>query len=182
MFILVYVDDIIVTSSKPHAVMSLLKKLGGEFALKDLENLHYFLGIAVNPTKDGIILSQNKYVGDLLKKAGMATCKPVSTPLAIGEKLPAHIGTPLGSNDVTHYRSIVGALQYLTLTRPDVAFGVNKVSQFIHAPTDIHWGAVKRILRYLKGCTKIGLKIVKNSSLLVSAFADADWAGCLDDR
>jgi hypothetical protein len=59
---------------------------------------------------------------------------------------------------------------------------VNKVCQFLHAPTDKHWAAVKRILRYLKACTKIDLKIVKNNSLLVSAFSDADWAGCLDDR
>jgi hypothetical protein len=65
---------------------------------------------------------------------------------------------------------IVGALQYLTLTRPDIAFAVNKVCQFLHAPTDVHWATVKRILRYLKGCTKLSLKIVKNSSLLVSAF------------
>jgi hypothetical protein len=117
-----------------------------------------------------------------LKKAGIAACKLVNTPLATGEKLAAHIGTPLGSNDATNYRSVVGALQYLTLTHPDIAFAVNKVCQFLHAPTDVHWGVVKRILRYLKGYTKIGLKIVKNSSLLVSAFADADWAGCLDDR
>jgi hypothetical protein len=110
----VYVDDIIVTSSKPQAVTTLLKKLGGEFALNDLGNLHYFCGIAVNQTKDGIILSQDKYASDLLKKAGKATSKLVSAPLATGNKLPAHIGTPLDSNDSTHYRSIVGALQYLT--------------------------------------------------------------------
>jgi hypothetical protein len=182
MFILMYVDDIIVTSSQPQSLTSLLKKLGGEFALKNLRNLHYFLGIAVNPTKDGIILSQDKYARDLLKRAGMAACKPVSTPLATGEKLVAHIGTPFGSNDATHYRSIVGALQYLTLTHPDIYFVVNKVCQFLHAPIDIHWGVVKRILRYLKGCTRIGLKIAKNSSLQVSAFADADWTRCIDDR
>jgi hypothetical protein len=171
---LVYVDDIIVTSSKPQVVTTLLKNLGDEFALKDLGDLHYFLGIAVTKTRDGIIFSQEKYVGDLLKKVDMAMCKPVSTPLAVGEKLPAHIGTPLSPHHATQYMSKVGALQYLTLTHPDLAFAVNKVCQFLHAPTDVHWFAVKRILRYLQGCLKVGLKIVKNNSLLVSAFSDAD--------
>jgi hypothetical protein len=144
--------------------------------------LHYFLGIEVNKLKDGIILSQDKYACDLLKRAGMMECKPASMPLAIGGKLMAHSGTQLGSADAIEYRSIVGALQYLTLTRPDLAFAVNKVCQFLHTPTDEHWAAVKRILRYVKGCTKVGLKITKNSSFFVSVFSDVDWAGCLDDR
>ena len=88
----------------------------------------------------------------------------------------------MGPNDATNYRSIVGALQYLTLTRPDIAFSVNKLCQFLHAPTTIHWAAVKRILRYVKQCTGLGLKIHKSSSTLVSAFSDADWAGSIDDR
>jgi hypothetical protein len=120
--------------------------------------------------------------GDLLKRGGMSMCKHVSSPLVVGEKLAAHVGTRLGLEDAKHYRSIVGALQYLTLTRSYLAFAVNKACQFLHAPTDEHWGAVKRILRYLKGCTKLGLMIVKNNSLLVSAFSDADWAGCFVDQ
>jgi hypothetical protein len=163
-------------------VATLLENLRDDFALKDLGDLHYFLSIEVNKVKDGIILSQDKYACDLLKRAGMTECKLASTPLATGGKLMVHSGTQLGSADATKYRSIVGAHQYLTLTRPDLAFVVNKVCQFLHAPTDEHWAAVKRILRYVKGCTKVGLKIVKNSLLLVSAFSDADWAGCLDDR
>jgi hypothetical protein len=182
MFILVYVDDIIINSSNSNATSVLLKKLGDDFALKDLCDLHYFLGITVSKVKDGIVLSEDKYAIDLLKRPDMSSCKPVNTPLATSEKLSAHIGTPLGPQDATKYRSIVGALQYLTLTRPDLAFVVNKVYQYLYAPTDAHWVAVKHILRYLQGCTKLGLKFVKNSSLLVSAFADADWTGCLDDR
>jgi hypothetical protein len=174
MFILVYVDDIIVVSSKSHAVANLLKRLSDDFALKDLGDLHYFLGIEVKKVNDGVILSQDKYANDLLKRSGMIQCKPCNTPLATRGKLSAHLGTPLGKNDATHYRSIVGALQYLTLTQSDLAFAINKVCQFLHAPTDEHWVAVKRILRYLKACTKIGLKIVKNNSLLVSVFSDAD--------
>jgi hypothetical protein len=176
-YILVYVDDIIVTNSHPQA--ALLKKLGDEFTLKNLVDLYYFLSIEVN---NGIMLSQDKNANDLRKRIGMTMCKPDSTPLATREKLYLQCGTPLGKNDATQYRSIVGALQYLTLTRPDLAFSINKVCQFLHAPTDAHWAVVKRILRYLKSCTRLGLKITNNSSLLVSGFSDVDWAGSLDDR
>jgi hypothetical protein len=182
MLILVYVDDIIATSSKPHEVAALLKNLDDDFALKDLGDMHYFLGIEVKKVNDDIVLSQDKYANDLLKRAGMSLCKPVITPLATGEKLASHLGTPLGKNDATQYRSLVGAFQYLAITRPNLAFAVNKVCQYLHSPTDQHWAAVKRMLRYLKGCTRLGLKITKNNSLLVSAFSDADWARCLDDR
>jgi hypothetical protein len=112
----------------------------------------------------------------------MLSCKPVSTPLSTSERLSAHEGVPLGPNDAINYRSIVGALQYLTLTRPDISFAVNKVCQFLHAPTDTHWSTVKRILRYIRQNTKIGLKIRKSNSMLVSGFSDSDWAGSLDDR
>ncbi|WVZ53456.1 hypothetical protein U9M48_004396 [Paspalum notatum var. saurae] len=181
-FVLVYVDDIIVVSSTEQATSGLLKSLKQEFALKDLGELHYFLGIEVNKIRDGIILTQDKYASDLLKRVNMADCKAVSTPLSTSEKLVAFEGTPLGTSDATQYRSIVGALQYLTLTRPDIAFPVNKVCQFLHAPTTVHWAAVKRIMRYLKQNTKVGLKINKSRSMLVSGFSDADWAGSLDDR
>jgi hypothetical protein len=181
-FVLVYVDDIIVASSTEAATATLLKDLEEEFALKDLGDLHYFLGIEVNKVRDGVILTQDKYASDLLKKVGMSDCKPVSSPLSTSEKLSLHDGSLLGNNDATQYRSIVGGLQYLTLTRPDIAFSVNKVCQFLHAPTTVHWAAVKRILRYIKQCTKLGLHIHKSPSTLVSAFSDADWAGSIDDR
>lgn len=182
MFMLIYVDDIIVVSSRPEAVTALLQDLHSEFPLKDLGNLHYFLGIEVSETSNGIILTQEKYVNDLLRRVNMADCKPVSTPLSTSEKLSIYEGVPLGPEDMTRYRSIVGALQYLTLTRPDIAFSVNKVCQFLHAPTTVHWAAVKRILRYLKSCVKLGLRINRSRSFLVSAYSDADWAGCPDDR
>ena len=181
-FVLVYVDDIIVASSTEKATTALLQDLQEEFALKDLGRLHYFLGIEVTHVKDGIVLTQDKYASDLLKRVGMSECKPVTTPLSTSEKLSLYEGDLLGPNDATNYRSIVGALQYLTLTRPNIAFSVNKVCQFLHAPTTIHWAAVKRILRYVKQCTGLGLKIHKSSSTLVSAFSDADWAGSIDDR
>jgi histone deacetylase 1/2 len=179
---LIYVDDIIVTSSSETAVTTLLYKLREEFALKDLGKLHYFLGIEVKHVSDGIILSQEKYAHDILKRVGMHTCKAMNTPMASTEKLSIEQGSVLEQEDATKYRSVVGGLQYLAMTRPDISFAVNKVCQFLHAPTTDHWTAVKRILRYIKGSCNLGIKIRKSSSTLVSAFSDADWAGDCDDR
>ena len=112
----------------------------------------------------------------------MRNCKPINTPLCTSEKLSITSGDKLGEEDSTRYRSMVGALQYLTLTRPDLSFAVNKVCQFLHAPTTAHWIAVKRILRYVCGTRNMGLKIRKSKSMLVSAISDANWARCVDDR
>ena len=182
MFVLVYVDDIIVTSSSNKAITALLKDLSTAFALKDLGYLHYFLGIEVKKFGDNLVLTQEKYASHLLARVGMKDCKSSPTPLSASEKLSIKDGNILGSNEGTRYRSIVGALQYLTLTRHDIAFSVNKVCQFLHAPTTVHWTAVKRILRYIQGTISLGLTFRKSSSTLVSAFSDADWAGCVDDR
>jgi histone deacetylase 1/2 len=181
-FMLIYVDDIIVTSSSSEAIDAVLKDLRMDFALKDLGSLHYFLGIEVQHISRGIVLSQSQYISEVLKRVGMGECKGVTTPLSTSEKLSLNEGEPLAVEDATRYRSIVGALQYVTLTRPDISFSVNKVCQFLHAPTTLHWTAVKRILRYLKHTKALGLKLVQSDSTLVSAFSDADWAGCPDDR
>jgi hypothetical protein len=146
-FLLVYVDDIIVTSSSPAIVDALLKDLASDFSLKDLGDLHYFLGIHVSRHKDGgLMLCQEKYDMDLLDKAGMRKCKPVATPMSTSDKLSVEGGTRLGENDNVQFQSIVSALQYLTLTGPDLSFVVNKVCQYLHTPTTFHWIAVKRIL------------------------------------
>jgi len=171
---LVYVDDIIVASSSQEAVDALLRDLEKDFAIKDLGNLHYFLGIQVQRKKGELLLTQERYASDILKRVNMQLCKPVKTPLNTTEKLSVTSGTRLGVEDSTRYRSIVGALQYLTLTRPDLSFSVNKVCQFLHSPTTVHWEAVKRILRYVQGTIGLGLKIRKSNSMLVSAFSDAD--------
>jgi histone deacetylase 1/2 len=112
----------------------------------------------------------------------MSSCKPSTTPLSATEKLSEIDGQALGPEDSTKYRSIVGALQYLTLTRTNLAFAVNKVCQFLHMPTTVHWSAVKCILRYVKLTADMGLSIQKSGSRLISAFTDADWAGSVDDR
>ena len=137
-FILIYVDDIIVTSSSDSAISALLHDLSNNFALKDLGELNFFLGIEVKKTSNGLILTQEKYAADLLTRVGMRNCTPCPTPLSTNEKLAINEGTPLGPEDSKQYRSIIGALQYLTLTRPDLSFSVNKVCQYVHAPTTSH--------------------------------------------
>ncbi|KAM1465721.1 hypothetical protein COP2_045561 [Malus domestica] len=176
-FILVYVDDIIITGSSTSVCTSIISQLQTMFPVKDLGDLHYFLGIEVHRSATGLFLHQSKYALDLLKKTDMVGVKPCSTPVA-SAKLD-HSGTLL--SDPTFYRSIVGALQYLTWTRPDLAFAVNQVCQYMHSPRTIHLQAVKRILRYLKGTLDSGLCFTKGCQSL-TAWSDADWAGCPIDR
>ena len=104
----------------------------------------------------------------------MKDCKPSPTPLSGSEKLSAFEGEPLKEEESTRYRSAVGALQYLTLTRPDISFAVNKVCQYLHAPTTVHWTAVKRIIRYIKHTASLGLLFRRSSSTLDIAFSDVD--------
>jgi histone deacetylase 1/2 len=118
-FVLIYVDDIIVTSSLDQAILALLQDLSAEFALKYLGDLHFFLGIEVKKTSDGLLLSPEKYATDLLSRVGMTKCTTCPTPLSSTDRLSLTDGTLLGAEDSTTYRSIVGALQYLTLRCPD---------------------------------------------------------------
>jgi hypothetical protein len=178
---LIYVDDIIIISSSSKAIERLLGQLREDFAVKDIGHLAFFLGVEVKSTSSGMVLSQRKYIQDLFTRTNMLTSKGVSTPMLPAEKLQIKGGTLLSPKDTTWYRSVVGALQYLLLTRPDIAFSVNRVCQFMAAPTSDHWIAVKRILRYLHNID-MGLTLVKNDSSLLSAFFDADWAGNQDDR
>jgi hypothetical protein len=181
-FLLVYVDDIIVASSSQEATNALVKSLERDFALKDLGDLHYFLGIEVTKADHGILLSQQKYAMELLTRIGMTNCKSVHTPTSTSEKLFAYVGEPLGPHDASCYKSLVVGRQYLTLTRSDICFSVHKVCQYLHSPTIVHLTAAKRILQYVKETLGMGLQISKSQSMLVSGFSDADWAGCLDDR
>jgi histone deacetylase 1/2 len=184
LYLLVYVDDIIVVSSTSAAIDRLIHQLRSSFALKDLGQLHYFLGIEVRIREGCILLSQRKYALELLRRAGLLKCSPASTPMISSDKLSSTGGTPLSSEESTRYRSIVGGLQYLTMTRPDLSFAVNKVCQYLHAPRCTHWSAVKRILRYIQGTLSDGLSLRRPNASpdLLTAFSDADWAGNSDDR
>jgi histone deacetylase 1/2 len=183
-YLLVYVDDIIITGSSSSLVQNLVDKLNSAFSLKQLGDLEYFLGIEVHHLQDGsLLLTQSKYIRDLLSKTNMVDCNPINTPMMSSCKL-SKVGSD-NMSDATLYRSVVGSLQYATITRPEISFAVNKVCQFMSNPLESHWTAVKRILRYLKGTLHLGLKIIPTNihhPLSLKAFCDADWASDPDDR
>ena len=178
-YLLVYVDDIIITGSSPSHLTSFVTTLAQRFSLKDLGTLSYFLGIEVIPNSHGLFLNQSKYIIDLLTRHNMHDSKPVNTPMATHPPLLHSHGSPTSNH--TDYRAIVGSLQYLSFTRPDVVFTVNKLAQFMQAPTDLHWLALKRLLRYLRGTLHAGIQLHHNTPLRHHAFTDVDWAGDKDD-
>ncbi|RVW64436.1 Retrovirus-related Pol polyprotein from transposon RE1 [Vitis vinifera] len=180
LILLVYVDDILVTGSNPTLVSHFISYLSTKFALRDLGPLSYFLGIQAQQLGSVLHLNQHKYIADLLKRTQMETSKPAPTPGRLGRTLSQSDGVSL--SDPLEYRRTVGALQYVTLTRPDIAFAVNKACQFMAKPSDVHWMAVKRILRYLKGTIHLGLHFQPAASMELQGYSDADWASCPDDR
>jgi hypothetical protein len=178
-YLLLYVDDIVLTSNTPTFLDQLIQHLSFVFDLKDLGSLNYFLGIQVTRDSAGLHLSQAKYASNLLHKHNMFNTKPISTPCIPNTRLSLHDGAKLP--DPYAYRSLVGALHYLTFTRPDLSFAVHQVCQYMAFPTSVHLMAAKRILRYLKGTLHLGLSFTPGP-LTLSAFTDADWAGDPDDR
>ncbi|PRQ49673.1 putative RNA-directed DNA polymerase [Rosa chinensis] len=180
-YFLLYVDDIVVTSSHDRLLQSFIDALSRGFDIKDLGPLHYFLGLQVHTSSHGLHLNQVKYAHDLLSKHDMLLTKPMSTPMSAKDSLTATDGALL--DNPTEFRTLVGALQYLTITRPDIAFAVNSVSQFMSQPRLPHLVAVKRILRYVKGTLGHGLSFApQHQPVHLFAYSDADWAGCPDSR
>lgn len=180
LYFLVYVDDLLVTGNNSSTIAAFITAISTRFSVKNLGALHYLLVVEVVRSSDSVFLSQYKYVYDLLTKTGMLGAKGVSTLLSSSESLRLDDGS-LFTDDQT-YRQIVGALQYLSLTRPDIAFVVGKLSQFMHCPSSVHLTSVKRVLRYLKQTVFHGLLLRKSNSLPLMAFSDSDWAGNYDDR
>jgi hypothetical protein len=177
--LIVYVDDIVITGNAIEEISGLKHHLAQEFEVKDLGHLRYFLGIEVSRGPKGIFLTQRKYTLDLLKETGMYGSKPAATPIEQNHRLSSDAGNPVNREC---YQRLVGKLIYLSHTRPDIAFAVSVVSQFMHNPRTAHMDAVNRILRYLKGCPGKGLLYTKQGNLQIECYTDADWAGSLDDR
>jgi len=147
--------------------------------MKDLGELHHFLGMHVQRRGTGLFLSQRQYMVDLLERAGMAECKPCATPVDINPKLPAD-GPPV--QNPSDYRSLAGALQWLTFTRRDLAYAVQQVCLFMHDPREPHLAALKRILRYVHGTLHMGLLLQPSRSFDLTVYSNADWAGCPNTR
>jgi histone deacetylase 1/2 len=123
-YLLLYVDDIVLTASSKDILHHVIRTIHNEFALKDMGPLHFFLSIQVTRRPDGFHLHQQQYALDLLDRAGMADCRPSDTPVDTSGKVSGNDGTALSTADASDYRSIVGALQYLTMTRPDLQYAV----------------------------------------------------------
>ena len=153
--VLVYVDDILLTSDSYALIHFVIQALTFRFALKTLVSISYFLRFEAFRDSSDLYLNQSKYISDLLVKKNMVHVKPSSTPMTIGKKLALEDSAPFP--DVTLYHSTICALQYLTLTRPDISFSVNKLSQFLKAPTQHYWSACKCLLRYVSGTPTLGL-------------------------
>ena len=179
-YILLYVDDIILTASSDRLRKYFMTLLGSEFAMKDLGPLSFFLGIAVTRHAHGLFLSQKQYAAKIIERAGMSNCSSCPTPVDTKSKLSATSDAPF--NDPTKYRSLAEALQYLTFTRPDISYVVQHICLHMHAPTNEHMGALKRIIRYLQGTLSHGLHLYKSTIDRLISYTDADWGGCPDTR
>lgn len=147
-FALVYVDDIVITDNDNKMLQSFINNLNTRFALKDMGELYQFLGIEVRRDESGMHLTQIKYIKDLLKIFNLEHLKPCSTPMTVGKYISKNEGEKMA--DPSLYRNAIGRLQYLTHTRPDISFAMNKLSQFLQTPLDVHWKTVKFFFRYLR--------------------------------
>ncbi|XP_020675457.1 uncharacterized protein LOC110094540 [Dendrobium catenatum] len=180
MYFLVYVDDIILTGNSPTAINNFINNLNTKFPMKDLiGTISQFLDIQVVHKPYRMHLNQSRFAQTILSRAGMTNCKPVSTPFKLKSSI-THTNSNAFSNP-SLYRQLADSLQYLTLTRPDLSFDVNKVCQHMQNSTIAHFDALKRILRNLQGTIHTGLPLFRDKPFLRS-FADSDWAGDDTDR
>nr|KYP50110.1 hypothetical protein KK1_028093 [Cajanus cajan] len=173
--LLLYVDDIILTASFDELRKSIISLLSSKFAMKDLGHLSYFLGINVTRHAGGLLLSIKKYAVEIIDRAGMSSCKPSPTPVDTKPKISVATSTPF--EDPSLYRSLVGALQYLTFTRPDITYVVQQVCLFMHDLREAHMYALKRILRYIQGTMDLGLHLYPSSTSTPLSYTDVDWGG-----
>ncbi|PRQ39442.1 putative RNA-directed DNA polymerase [Rosa chinensis] len=161
--LIIYVDNMVVTGDDIEEIQRLQGQLSSEFEMKDLGNLKYFLGIEVARGKDCIVLSQRKYVLDLLAETSMLDCKPVDTPIEQNHPLAEYVDQiPTNKG---RYQRLVRRLIYLSHTRLALAYAVSVVSQFMHNPSKVHMDAVFHILLHLKSAPGKGLIFFKTQSL-----------------
>jgi hypothetical protein len=178
-YLLLYVDDIVLTTSSQSLLRRLIDALQREFPVKDLDVLHHFLGVTAEPRPSGL-LHQRKYTLDIMERAKMIDCKPCSTPVDTQAKLSEVEGDPV--DDPTRYMSLAGALQYLTFTRPNISNTVQQVCLHMHDTREPHLAALKRLLRYLRGTVDYRLLLHRSTASELVVYTDADWAGCTDTR
>ncbi|GJZ96430.1 retrovirus-related pol polyprotein from transposon TNT 1-94 [Tanacetum coccineum] len=176
----IYVDDIIFGSTCQELCDDFSKIMHDEFEMSMMGELNFFLGLQIKQLEDGIFFNQSKYVKEMLKKFGLEDSKPIKTPMSSETKLTRdEDGEPI---DDTKYRGMIGSLLYLTASRPDIMFSVCLCARFQEAPKTSHLEAVKRIFRYIKGTSHLGLWYPKGTGLETIVYADSDHAGDYVDR
>ncbi|GJT84192.1 retrovirus-related pol polyprotein from transposon TNT 1-94 [Tanacetum coccineum] len=176
----IYVDDIIFAASTPELCDLFSKIMCSKFKMSMMGKISFFLGLQISQSPRGIFINQSKYALESLKKYGFDSCDPVDTPMVEKSKLDEDKEGK--AVDPSHYRGMIGTLLYLTASRPDLQFAICMCARYQARPTEKHLNAVKRIFRYLKGTVNRGLWYPKDSSIALTAFADADHAGCQDTR
>lgn len=190
--VLVYVDDLIVTRSNQKLFCDTRQEIQKKFKMKDLGELKFFLGIEFSRSNKGILMSQRKYALELISKSGLGGAKPTCTPLEMNQKLTSiqydeHInnGIPEGDTilaDITKCQRLVGKLLYITMTRPDLAFSVQVLSQFMHCPKKSHMEAALRMVRYINEAPGLGLLMPANDTNKLTAYCDSNWGACVVTR
>lgn len=174
--VLVYVDDIVISGNDSAALCTFKSYLSDCFKMKDLGPLKYFLGIEVARSSAGLFLYQRKYTLDIISEAGLLGAKPSGFPIEQNHKLGLASGDLL--EDPESYRRLVGRLIYLAVTRPDLAYSVHILSQFMQEPRTEHWEAALRVVRYLKGTPGQGILLSADCDLTLQGWCDSDWAAC----
>ncbi|GKA83450.1 retrovirus-related pol polyprotein from transposon TNT 1-94, partial [Tanacetum coccineum] len=176
----IYVDDIIFATTTPELCDQFSKIMCSKFKMSIMGQISFFLGLQISQSPRGIFINQSKYALDSLRKYGIELSDPVDTPMVAKSKLDED--TQGKAVDPTHYHGMVGTLMYLTANRPDLTFVVCMYARYQAKPTEKHLHAIKRIFKYLRGTVNRGLWYPKNSSIALTAYADADHAGCQDTR
>ncbi|GJW84324.1 retrovirus-related pol polyprotein from transposon TNT 1-94 [Tanacetum coccineum] len=176
----IYVDDIIFGLTCQDMCDEFAKIMHDEFEMSMMGELNFFLGLQIKQMEDGIFFNQSKYIKEMLKKFGLEDSKPMKTPMSSDTKLTKD--EECESVDSTKYRGMIGSLLYLTASRPDIMFSVCLCARFQEAPKTSHLEAVKRIFRYIKGTTHLGLWYPKGTDIETIVYADSDHAGDYVDR
>ncbi|WVY97014.1 hypothetical protein V8G54_029165 [Vigna mungo] len=183
LLICLYVDDLLITSSKAEAIDEFKTKMKGDFEMTDLGSLGYFLGLEFLRTHEGMFVHQKRYIGEILKRFGMESCNSVSTPVIANIKLDLQPNDE--KVDTTLFKQIVGSLRYVCNSRPDICYSAGLTSRFMGDPRQTHLSTAKHILRYLKGTIEYGLFYPKRFEGItgnLEAWSDSDWCGDQTDR
>lgn len=173
---LIYADDVIIVGNNMTNIQATKSVHNEQFTIKDLSYLRYFLDIEVARKKDSLVLRQRKYTLNILRDMGLEGCRPSSFPME--QCLKVDKGDEEPRVDVGQYRRLTGCLLYLQATRPDIAYSVNLLSQFVADPRQPHLHAAIWVVRYLKTTLGLGILLPKSGGMSLVTYCDSEWIGC----